>query len=555
MKQILLLCKAYINGASIFSKGRREQMRSGQQKWIAPLAIIGLGIAFISFGSILILNYRNIYQLGAVFGHPDFLIYMVMLLSWIMTLVLSFTSAISILFKSSDNTLLMTLPIRAASIVWSKILMLYATILPLHIFIVLPGLIIFGIRYGFTGNLLISSPVLLLAGPIVPLILSTTAASLIVRTSSRSKYKTTFEVIGMILLLGFIITFQTLLTRMSAETITESSAVYQFFADRIDQFYTDFPPLAWASGSVLPDGGFNLLKFILFSGGIGLVLGWITGRKYLLMLYASQSASAESSKRNKRTDTQRFFGQGVKSHSAESALVRREWMIIKSNSTFLLQTFMELLIIPLMLGVLSLTGSLGDIKGALDFIYSIDFIELMVFGILLLVFLISSISSTSVSREGSTIAISRILPLPPGAMAWAKVRFHVTIGYSAYLIYLAAAYVFFRLDPLHLLYMIPGGFVCLSISSVLGLIIDLKRPMLTWTHPQQAMKQNLNVLISMGFNTLLIGFLVGIGFLLLKAGVDTLIIGLIILIVSFSALLLIRGRLVQAAKICYGPQR
>jgi len=102
--------------------------------------------------------------------------------------------------------------------------------------------------------------------------------------------------------------------------------------------------------------------------------------------------------------------------------------------------------------------------------------------------------------------------------------------------------------------MIPGGLVCLSLSSVIGLIIDLKRPMLTWNHPQQAMKQNLNVLISIGLNALMIGILAGIGFLLLTVGINTLVIGLIILIAASAGLVLLRGRMVQAAQSCYGPQ-
>ncbi len=554
MKQILLLCKAYIDGVSVFSKGRREQMRLGQQKWIVPIAVIGLGIAFISFGTLLVLTYKNVYQLGATFGHPDFLIYMAMMISWIMILVLSFTSAVSILFKSSDSTLLMTLPVKTTSIVWSKIIILYATMLPLNLFIVLPGLIVFGMRYGFTVNLLIGSPLILIAGPVVPIVISTTAASLIIRTSSQSKHKTTFEVIGMLILLGFIIVFQSFLTRFSTEGITESSAIYQFLADRIEQFYRDFPPFAWAAGSVLSGGWIPLIKFVLFSGVVSAALGWITGRKYVEMLFASQASSPASTKKSSSSGS--FFGSKrvEKSHSVSSALMRREWIIIKSSSAFLLQTSMEMLIIPLMLGVMSLTGSLGDVKGVLDFINSVDYMELVVFGILLIFFLISSISATSVSREGKTIAISRIIPLAPGMMGWAKVRFHISIGYAAYLIYLTAAFVFFKLAPLHLIYMIPGGLVCLSLSSVVGLIIDFKRPMLTWDHPQQAMKQNLNVLISMGLNALMIGILAGVGFLLLKIGMNSLIIGLIVVAIAFAGLVLVRSKMVQAAQTCYGPQ-
>ena len=47
----------------------------------------------------------------------------------------------------------------------------------------------------------------------------------------------------------------------------------------------------------------------------------------------------------------------------------------------------------------------------------------------------------------------------------------------------------------------------------MGMIIDITRPLLTWTNPQQAMKQNLNVLIGMGIGTLYVG---GIGYLTFK---------------------------------------
>ncbi|NLK91253.1 MAG: hypothetical protein GX274_06715, partial [Clostridiales bacterium] len=39
----------------------------------------------------------------------------------------------------------------------------------------------------------------------------------------------------------------------------------------------------------------------------------------------------------------------------------------------------------------------------------------------------------------------------------------------------------------------------------IGMVIDIIRPSLKWTNPQQAMKQNLNVLFGMGLGTLYIG--------------------------------------------------
>jgi ABC-2 type transport system permease protein len=60
--------------------------------------------------------------------------------------------------------------------------------------------------------------------------------------------------------------------------------------------------------------------------------------------------------------------------------------------------------------------------------------------------------------------------------------------------------------------------------TAIGMIIDLARPLLDWTNPQKAMKQNLNVLLSM-FASL--GFLAGAYFAIkpfIKAGVSPAVI-------------------------------
>ncbi|MCR3954878.1 MAG: hypothetical protein NUK57_01190, partial [Gudongella sp.] len=46
--------------------------------------------------------------------------------------------------------------------------------------------------------------------------------------------------------------------------------------------------------------------------------------------------------------------------------------------------------------------------------------------------------------------------------------------------------------------------------TMIGMAVDIIRPMTEWTNPQQAMKQNLNVIISMAIGTL---YIFGAGFL------------------------------------------
>jgi ABC-2 type transport system permease protein len=71
--------------------------------------------------------------------------------------------------------------------------------------------------------------------------------------------------------------------------------------------------------------------------------------------------------------------------------------------------------------------------------------------------------------------------------------------------------------------------------TAVGMIIDLARPLLEWTNPQKAIKQNLNVLFSIFAD---IGILGVLGFfvrVLARAGIH----GNAILVIVFAALILL----------------
>jgi len=64
------------------------------------------------------------------------------------------------------------------------------------------------------------------------------------------------------------------------------------------------------------------------------------------------------------------------------------------------------------------------------------------------------------------------------------------------------------------LWMIPLGFFVVGSSACFGLAIDGRNPRLDWKLPQQAVKQNLNGLASMGISFGNIAVLTGLGYLL-----------------------------------------
>lgn len=127
-------------------------------------------------------------------------------------------------------------------------------------------------------------------------------------------------------------------------------------------------------------------------------------------------------------------------------------------------------------------------------------------------------SSSTFSREGSQFWISRVIPVAPREQVAAKFLHSYLIGILGIVAVVATSIIFFPFRPLYLA--VAAGLAtvaCIPLTAA-GMIIDLARPLLDWTNPQKAMKQNLNVLIAMFLEA---GILTGAFFgvkALIKAG-------------------------------------
>jgi ABC-2 type transport system permease protein len=222
-----------------------------------------------------------------------------------------------------------------------------------------------------------------------------------------------------------------------------------------------------------------------------------------------------------------------------TALLEREWRILSSNSTFIFEGIGEILIFPILLTVFGIMYKTmpGDLMGNLR--EQVPFLELAVFGGLILFTCITTVSSTSLSREGTGFTLSLSLPITGRENLKAKMLFHIIFFYPSFLLNTLLVYILLGLNPAELIYYIPGGIVLIGTTFLGDIFFDLKRPLLTWNHPQQAMKQNMNALAGMGMSILIIGIFAGIGILLLSAGLSTVLTGLVITGAGLSAFLLL----------------
>lgn len=133
----------------------------------------------------------------------------------------------------------------------------------------------------------------------------------------------------------------------------------------------------------------------------------------------------------------------------------------------------------------------------------------------------NSTSITAISREGQGFFLNKSLPIPYGQLIFAKLLPGTILTVFSMVLLVAEAAWFIKLSPLFiilaLLVSIPG----ILFINLLGIMVDLQMPKLSWSSEQEAVKQNFNPLFSMLFGIVTAGVCILAGFSLESSMVGT----------------------------------
>ena len=515
--KIRILLKALLK-SSLLSRTYIRELKSKKRLWLLPLAGIGIVFGLVSVAVMLVQNYRAILSIGLETGEPGIVFLFSGIVSSVLTFFLGTPLCISNIFYSKDNTLVAALPVSTADIIISRVSAVYLFILPLHLFLTLPAVIIFFPAAGSVETI-ISAVIYGLTGPLFPLTAALAAASLLSLAGGRSRYRTAFEFIGMMLGIAVIAGIQMSFSRslISGNSLTGITDMISRFTGILKKI---FFASSWTAAGFTRGGWASMAAGTAFSAASA-------AAAVLLLKRASLNLTNVSSRKKSGTAFIRKKEKGNKipspGRSVSAALLRREWLVVKSNSAFISETIAETVILPIILLVLyitipdDITSLIGELRE------TVDFMPLVIIGILVLISSINSVSSTSLSREGGTFSISKSLPISGRIQVKAKMFFHVLLFLSSWYLNLLLIMLILKLPVIHLVYLVPAGPAVILLGFAASIHIDLSRPVLNWTHPQQAMKQNMNVPIGMGF-----GMLVTAGLLLPAAGLYFLGVGPVI---------------------------
>jgi ABC-2 type transport system permease protein len=434
----------------------------------------------------------------------------------------------STLYFSKDTRLLSFLPIRERDLVLSKILQLYIYLVPLYLLIYIPAVVVSALNLHVGVLFVISSIIQCVAGAFVPLGFSVIFVALLTKLVNMSRSKTAIEVIGMVFGVAAAAGAQFLIIRTAAVDIGgggSAGITTGGVAGELSAFIAGLlgkvPPAAWSARAFLP-GGIPALAGSVSISALFLGVALLTVAKGFLTDVSGRNET------RRRKSSHPGEARIQKPRKPLLALLRREWVVLSANSTFIFEGMAEVLIFPILVAVFAIVLPKGLARTALRALESAGIAELAVFGVLVMLSAINSVAATSISREGRSYAISLTLPVSAGKQVLSKLVFQLCLFFPAYLASMIVLTSVFQMPAIAVLYIAPGGAAYIALMFFLGFFIDLRRPLLNWTHPQQAMKQNMNTLAAMGLGVLVVALSVGAALLLLKLGIAQRTIGFIL---------------------------
>lgn len=126
----------------------------------------------------------------------------------------------------------------------------------------------------------------------------------------------------------------------------------------------------------------------------------------------------------------------------------------------------------------------------------------------------NSIASTAFTREGAHLSLVKYIPVPYRTQMYAKEFISVSVTYPALLLVLVVFAVVFKVSPLWFIYYAVLILACVTITTVIGIMLDSSSPHSTWDDEYSALRGNLNTFFDMAIMMVMSVIICGVCFIL-----------------------------------------
>ena len=409
-------------------------------------------------------------------------------------------------YFSNDLNQLVPLPIKASHILGSKFITLmiseYLTSLP----IILPFILIYGIRGGEGLIYWIYSFFLILGLPIIPLVISSILVMVFMKYTNIGGKKDLLRIIGFIMFLILLLSFQFKMQNIAQRSLTEGD---EFFFELVrdsnllvKRLGIIFPPSMWGTLALVNSTGFEGLSYLLLFFVVS-ILGYaimilLSEKLFFGGLIGNIEVSSSKGKKEKIKEIEKVSNMT----KPYIALAKKEIKMLFKTPVYVMNSVGGVIIVPIIIVMTILTGE-SSIEPLKDFVETHPhYLTLAGIGMITMLGMFNSIGVTTFSREGKNFWIQRTLPIKAEDQIIGRVLSSLVIQLIGAVVLIGSILIFIKVGLIHILIIILIGLLGSIPMTQLGMVIDILRPLLIWDNPQKAMKQNLNVLIGMGVGTI-----------------------------------------------------
>jgi len=511
MRKFISLLKLQLNARY----GLSNLLYNAKNDKKALLKSIGMGLVILVAIAELVGMYAymmiQLYKGASAVNVPQIVLTMAAVVSGVITLVFGIFYILSGIFLAKDTEFLATLPLPQGSIFASKFILVLLGEYPFAFFLMLPPVIIYGIGQNMGVVYYLLALICILFIPLVPLVVSSFFSLLLMNIVGRSRRRDLITIVGsIILIIGMFLGQNYLISRMPdneqeflAELVKNSNVVVEY-TGRV------FPPAVWITkilSGTFSEAAVNMAYLLIVSLGAFLLV-------YLIASFIYQRGATAQFEAVTSTGKTRL---SYRSTSQVLAIFRIEWLTILRTPIYALNSLVMIFIAPLIMmmpmfgGNFSKDSDLENLFNLIEKGVSTPLFPMIVAGVVTLFVLMNPAVSSTFSREGKNIWILKNIPVKPEIQVYGKLLAGYSISFIGAVLSSVVAMLSFGITPAATVMAVILSAAALVPISAVGIYIDMIRPKLVWNNPQEAIKQNFNVVVAMllGFVTLSIFGVIG----------------------------------------------
>ncbi len=472
-------------------------------------AVIGFGLLYIYvFGVLIAMFYMMADMLCAPLSAAGFgwLYFAIMgMVALLLGVVGSVFITYSTLYQAKDNDLLLSMPIPVSKILLTRLSGVYVMGLLFELLVMIPAIVVWLMQRSAGGAGAVMSILIPLVLSILVLTLSCILGWVVALVAGRMRGRgKSFAMVA--LSLGFIVIYYygyskaySLLTGILMDPAGAAEAVKGIL-------YPFYHMGLAAEGSFV-----SMLIFTAIITGLFAAVYVVLSRSFLKMAITK-----------KGTVKVRYQETAVKTASADRALLRKEFKRFTSSANYMMNCGLGLIFMVVAGVFLLIKGDMVTEFLPLIAGENADIVPMGITAMLCMMAAMNDMTAPSISLEGKSLWILQALPVEPWKVLQAKVKLHLLLSAIPMAFLMVSALIVIR-PSVEFVILIPVTVGIFAVfMAVLGLMLNLKAPNLTWTNEVVPIKQSMSVMLTMfGGMGLVLGL--GIGYYLLMDTADALI--------------------------------